>query len=46
MENFFDFKSFTDCLFGTKILLSLPLLTTDPAANVRIADLRQGLKEI
>ena len=46
MENFLDFKSFTDWLFGTKILLSLPLLTTNPAANVRIADLRQGLKEI
>ena len=46
MENFLDFKSFTDWLFGTKILLSLPLLTTDPAVNVRLADLRQGLKEI
>ena len=46
MENFLDFKSFTDWLFGTKILLSLPLLTTDPSVNVRLADLRQGLKEI
>ena len=46
MENVLDFKSFTDWLFETKILLSLPLLTTDPTVNVRLADLRQALKEI
>ena len=40
------FKTFTDWLFGTKIVFSLPIMTEDRVVNMRIMDLKEGLKEI
>ena len=43
MKNFCSFKSFTDSIPGTKLMISLPLMTDDPRMNSRLNDLRNLL---
>ena len=45
LQNFLQFKKFTDSQWGTQVILSLPLLTADPEENPTIEELRDVMRE-
>ncbi len=46
LQNFMRFKKFCGYQWGTQVIFSLPLLTADPEANVKIHDLREALRAL
>ena len=45
LKNFLSLKSYIDSMFGTKLVVSLPLFTADPDVNNYVTNLRNALNE-
>ncbi len=46
LQNFMRFKKFVESQWGTQVIFSLPLLTADPEANVKINEVREALRTL